>query len=125
MPVSWRIAHDVVWLDSGEAATFEEWRAAVDEFLAHPECRPGMPVIHDWRRMACTVDSCEIRARADYVRDAFALRGHTKWAIVASNSASYGMGRMAEALTDASLVKLRTFRDPADAEGWVNGRIGD
>jgi hypothetical protein len=36
MPVSWRISEEIVWLESAEPVTFEEWKAAIDGALRGP-----------------------------------------------------------------------------------------
>jgi len=40
---------------------------------------------------------------------------------VVEGPAGYGMGRMAEILTDETPVDLRVFRDVAAAEAWARG----
>lgn len=117
MPVSWRISHGLIWLESDEAATFEEWQSAIEAALAHPDHRPGMGVIHDWRRLRAAPSTDEIRARARYG----ATLGPIRWALVVPGDASYGMGRMAEILTEQHAIELRTFRDLAEAEAWARG----
>lgn len=123
MGVSWRIADDIVLLESSEDATFPEWRAAVDAFVAHPDYRPGMGVVHDWRPLRRVPPTAEIEARAKYARENASSFGLARWALVVSGLASYGMGRMAEALTDDSPVHLRVFRDLDEAKSWVRKTV--
>jgi len=117
MPISWRIADGLVWLESDGNVPFEEWRAAVEAALAHPDYRPGMGVVHDWRSLKWAPSTNEIGARARYG----ATLGPIRWALVVPNDVGYGMGRMAEILTDEPPIQLRTFRDIKDAEAWVRG----
>lgn len=121
MPVSWRIENGLVWLESTEPSAFEEWRAAVEGFLAHPDYRPGMGAIHDWRQHQSGLPTGEIRARSHYIVRNAAIFGTMRWALVAPADVAYGMGRMAETLTAAHPLELRTFRDMAAAEAWVRG----
>ncbi len=120
MPISWRIANGVVLLESAETATFREWCEALKGFLADPDYRPGMGVIHDWRRLLTASPSTEIMARAEYVTEIPAMKG-TRWALIVAGTVTYGMGRMAEILMETSSVELRVFRDMAEAEAWVRG----
>jgi hypothetical protein len=121
MPISWRIVDGVVFLKSIGSATFEEWRAAVEGFLAHPDHKPGMGVVHDWRGLGEAPLPSDIRTRADYVKRHASSLARPRWALVVTEGVNYGMGRMAEGLVDGSSVELRAFRDLAEAEAWVRG----
>ena len=80
-----------------------------------------MGAINDWRQHRNGLPTGEIRARSHYlVRNAHAF-GTMRWALVAPADVAYGMGRMAETLTAARPLELRTFRDMAEAEAWVRG----
>ena len=120
MPVSWQIVDGLVHLESDEAATFEEWRDAVDAALADPAWRPGMGILHDWRKHRTSLPSAEVAKRSAYLAHNAARFGQTRWALLVDSSASFGMGRMAETLTGAG-TRLRVFRDPVEAEAWARG----
>jgi hypothetical protein len=115
MPVSWRIAGDIVWLESVEPLTFAEWRAAIDAALADKAYRPEMGILHDQRRLKHGPSVEEGAARVAFV----ASRGVRKWASLAESGDSYGMARMGEALSDGTATAIRAFRDPAEAEAWL------
>jgi hypothetical protein len=123
MPIAWRIADGIVHLESIGSSTFAEWCDAIDQFLAHPDYRSGMGVLHDWRRLTSAPPTTEVRARADHLVKHAARFGRMRWAlVVGSADVSYGMARMAEALVHApSQIEVRAFRDPGDAEAWVRG----
>lgn len=115
MPISWRISDGLVRLESHGDVAFDEWKAAVDAALAHPDHRPGMGVLHDWRGMRTSPSTAEIEARARYG----AGLGPIRWALVVPSDVGYGMGRMAEILTERPPIELRTFRDLGEAEAWL------
>jgi hypothetical protein len=117
MPISWRVCEGFVRLESDGEVAFTEWRAAVDAALAHPDYRPGMGILHDWRRLRGAPSPEEIWRRADHG----AQLGPIRWALVAPTTVAYGMGRMAEFLTEELAIELRVFRDIAEAEAWVRG----
>jgi hypothetical protein len=117
MPVSWRISNGLVVLESDEPVTFAEWQAAIDGALASKDYRPGMGVLHDQRRLKHAPSVEEGKARVSFV----AGRGIRRWAVLAAGDATYGMGRMGEALSAATSVEIRAFRDPAEAEAWARG----
>ena len=121
LPISWRIFEGIVYLESDEATTFEEWRDAVGAAISDPAFRPGMGIIHDWRKHATALSSAEVTRRSAYLAQNAARFGRTRWALLVDNSAGYGMGRMKEALTGSG-TELRVFRDPVDAEAWARGQ---
>jgi hypothetical protein len=110
----------LVYLESDEAATFEEWRGAIDCAWADPAFRPGMGIIHDWRKLRNVLPSAEVVKRSEYLAHNAARFGRTRWALVVDNNAGFGMGRMAETLTGSGAA-LRVFRDPVEAEAWAPG----
>jgi hypothetical protein len=122
MSVSWRIADGLVWLESDEAATFEEWRGALEAALADPEFRAGMGVLHDWRRHRGVMPSAEVLKRSEYLARNAARFQRIRWAVVVASNAGFGLGRMAEVLTEPGAA-LRVFRDPVEAEAWARGGV--
>jgi hypothetical protein len=122
MPVMWTIARGVVLLESQSEVTFGEWRAAVDEFNRHPDYRPGMGVIHDWRKRTTLVTADDARARARYLERLVPALGTTRWAAIVEREADFGLARMVEILLDGvSGIDYRVFRDPVEAEAWARG----
>ncbi len=115
MPVSWRIADGLVWLESDDPVTFAEWSAAIDAALADKDHRPGMGMLHDQRRLKHGPSIEEGKARVAFV----ALRGIPRWAVLAESPVAYGMGRMGAALSSGTSTMIRAFRDPVEAEAWA------
>jgi hypothetical protein len=121
MSVSWRI-DGAVLLESDEKATLEEWKAAVDAALRAPAFERGMAVVHDLRRMFRVPSPQEAQERVDFLARRSQAFGIRRWAIVVAGTAQFGMGRMAEFLSDgAPGVDFRVFREPADAIAWARG----
>ena len=117
--VSWSVGIAVL-LESDEQATFQEWQAAVDAALRDPAFRRGMGVVHDMRRLIRVPTSAEARARVDFLLGRTRAFQVSRWAIVVSGSAHYGMGRMAEFLTKETLGDgFRVFRDLPEALEWA------
>lgn len=117
MPVTWRITDGLLWLESDGDASFDEWREAVEAALRHPDHRPGMGVLHDWRGLRAAPSAEELHPRASYAK----RLGPRRWAVVVEGQAGYGMGRMAEILTEPMPVELRVFQDIREAEAWARG----
>jgi hypothetical protein len=117
MPATVTFLDAFVRLETDDDVTFAEWRAAAEGILANPRYRRGMGVLHDWRRRTRALDAAEIEARSSHlVGSRFAPM---RWALLVERAVDFGMGRMAEALLDASAIELRVFQDPVEAEAWV------
>jgi hypothetical protein len=123
MPVTWRISDGLVYIVSDEQAVLADWQLAVASALASGDYREGMPFLHDARLMRRVPDANELRARVRF--GIASARAHSigKWATVVASPALFGMGRMAEALSDADpAVTYRIFKDFKDldeAEAWL------
>jgi hypothetical protein len=63
-----------------------------------------------------------VRAAVAFIQAHANAIGRARWGLVVSDPASYGMGRMAEALSEGTSIELRVWRDLAEAEAWVRGR---
>jgi hypothetical protein len=122
MSVSWNIIKGLARLQSGDDATLEEWRAAVDDFRRHPDYRPGMGVLNDWQKRTRSITAQDAQARTSYMVQYGAAFGPTRWAVVVSRDVDFGMARVEEALLEGvPNITLRVFRDPIEAEAWVRG----
>jgi hypothetical protein len=121
MPVSWRLADGVVFLEGDEAATFDEWREAVVAALpiAHAQCVDV--VVHDLRRMTRVPSLQETTARVQVLVRQSRTFGIKRWASVVSGPANLAMAQTAEMLGAGALVEYRVFEDAAEAEAWARG----
>ena len=120
MPVSWRIAGRYVLVDSTDAPTLRDWKDAVDAALADPGFEKGMPLVHDTRRMTRVPMPEEARERVAFLIDRSRKWGIARWAVVVSGTASYGMGRMAQFLSESSRgIEFSVFRELDEAVKWA------
>lgn len=117
MPVSWRVTNGLVYLESSEAPTLEEWRAAVEGALASSDYQPGMGVLHDTRLIKRFHSVEEAEERVAFVTKL----GIRRWAVLAESPVGYGLGRLGEGLSSGTPTEIRAFRDPAKAEAWARG----
>jgi len=122
VPVSWRITENCVLLESEPTATFDEWTAAVDAALVDEKFRPGMGVVHDLRRQFRVPTADEARERVDFLMSRSQKAGIRRWAIVVAGTAHYGMGRLAEFVSDGGPVVFRVFLDVGEAHAWACGK---
>ena len=121
MPVSWRLEGGVVFLESDERATFDEWKDAVEAALPVARTEHAEAVVHDLRRMARVPSLREANARVQLLLRQSRLFGIKRWASIVSGPDNLGMGQTAEMLGAGELVEFRVFEDAADAEAWARG----
>ena len=97
-----------------------EAASTMDAVLLDPVFQPGFNFLLDRR------DSADVAA-ADYVRRAAnimelhrrQLRG-SRWAMVVSGKAAYGMGRMAQALVEPLSIEFEVFKNLDEAMVWLD-----
>ena len=120
MAVTRRIDKHLVWLESDEQATFDEWIGALNEAAAQPEWHPGMCVIHDARRMARVPSQAEAESRGPFVSRRTRALGIERWAAVVSTAgAPEGALQLAALFADREAGWCRVFTDFAEAEAWA------
>ena len=129
MPISWEIHDGLVWVECGADSRVDEWRPVIEAVLKDPAYRAGMGLIYDVRRRVRVPETTEIQQTVSFLASRAHEIGRSRWAVVVSSTAGFGMGRMAGALLDSSadtrpqgsLVTGGVFRDLAEAEAWVRG----
>jgi hypothetical protein len=122
MPVSWRLEDGVVFLDSDEGATYDEWKEAVEAALPVARTEHAYAVVHDLRRMARVPSLKEANARVQLLLRQSKMFGIRRWASIVSGPDNLGMGQTAEMLGAGESVEFRIFEDAAEAEAWA--RVG-
>jgi hypothetical protein len=127
MGVSYRIdpRARLVFVDWGETfPSFTEIRAAIERILQDPGFARGFGVISDRRRIPAEPDQKTVRLFLSFLSRHSSDFGATRWATVtpADRPAVFGMGRMAEALSETYGVTYRVFTDYDAAVAWASER---
>ena len=120
MAVSWRIGSGYIFLASDEAATLQEWKAALNAAIVAPGFVAGMGVVHDLRdaRRVSTPD--EARERVAFVVGTARQAGIKRWAVVIATAGHHD--QVAEFLSEpAHGIAFRVFHDSSRAEAWARG----
>lgn len=98
----------------------EDWEEMLDRVSADPLFQPGFSLLSDRRHLMVEPDAVYVRATIEAVaarRDAF---GSSRFAVLTSHLATYGMARMAEALAENRGIQWRVFMDPGEATQWLS-----
>jgi hypothetical protein len=103
------------------AAVTATLRALID----NPEFQPGMGIVWDLRRGTVVgLRADEIKGVVYYVANRVEARGQGPLAIVASQGADYGLGRMFAAYAERIGIERRVFRDLEEAIHWASRTVG-
>jgi hypothetical protein len=84
-----------------------EWIALFDQILALPGFQPGTDFLIDRRGMTSIPTSQTVEAMMDYYVSRSEQLGHCRIVSVTTNSAVYGMTRMAEVFAERTTVTVR------------------
>lgn len=96
-----------------------EIRQAIDEVVAIPGFKPGLRLIADFQDSETPITGREVWQLADYAARHDARWGQTKWAVLASSEATYGLARIFTTLTDHHKVATQVFRTAREAGDWL------
>ena len=112
----------VVLLPS-DPSTIEEWRAAMIAILEAPISRPHLTMLVD-RRTGETVSAEFVTHMARFFAEHKEALFHSRTAIVVSDDAAFGMGRMTELKSqlDNADSTIRVFRSYDAAVPWLTTR---
>jgi len=100
----------------GAQPSFEEWQAIVESILQDPRFQSGFGILLNRSGIDKPASSAYMLRLVHFVDQSSKGNG-VRWAIVTSDVASFGMGRMAEQLAQAGTI--RTFKDRREAELWL------
>lgn len=102
---------------------FEEWKGALDRVLETPGFDKGFAFLVDRREVAAP--SAEfVQKTTFYAQSNIAKLDGSRWALVVTSPASYGMGRMWQTLTNDLPIEIRLFEDIGTAELWLRTGAG-
>ena len=120
MSVSYRITPEEgrVYMTMTGVTSFEEWERAMLAALADPSYRPGFGFLID-RRAAPSPTSDFIRRVVSFNKVHQGELGGGRRAVVVGSTADYGMGRMAEILSESSSSPINVFTDIDEAQRWL------
>ncbi len=105
--------------------TFEEWRSTMETVFANPRYRVGFHFLGDRRRIDTPPERLYIRRIVDWMNTRADMVKGARWATLVSTPASYGMGRVGQAMGEGGAVDLGVFLDEAEAMRWLRGEAGE
>jgi hypothetical protein len=120
MPISYEVDthRRIVRLLYERDPNFRDWASAMDDATRAPGYEPGFGFLFD-RRSVPPATSEHIRAAVAWIGQHRAQVAGSRWAVVVTDPASYGMTRMGQALAEGLPVQLRVFKDVDEAVFWL------
>ncbi len=109
----------IVYVDVVGSFTMKEIKALIDGVVKDPDFRRGYHILSDHRRIGDPATAGQVRGTVEHIAALIDALGESKWAIVASKEASYGMMRMMEMLAEDLPIQISVFRDLEDARDWL------
>lgn len=114
--------HQLVTLRPESHPTTADWESVLDRVAADPLFQPGFDVISDRWHLHVEPDAAYVRATIEAVAARSAAFGRSRFAVLTSHLATYGMARMAEALAENRGIVWRVFMDRSQAMNWLAER---
>jgi hypothetical protein len=117
--LSYRIdpAARIVEISGPDGASPAAFQRILRAILIDPDYRSGFGFFRDRRGFRLPPTGL-VQGVASVIRETDALAG-SRWAIVVSDPANYGMMRMLSILSDVAVMEI--FEDPIAATGWLAG----
>lgn len=102
-------------------ATIAGWEALDVELENHPQMRPDLDVLHDYRELDLRqLSSEDIVASSNFTKEFWAAKDRGRWAFVARSKADFGMLRMWELRTQHGVnAKIQVFKTIEEANEWL------
>ena len=126
MPICWSVqpCSQCTVVTFSDPYTFQQWEAAFADMRASRACEPWRSFLVD-RRNAMPPTSEFVRMVVSAITSHPSRTADTRVAIVVSNDAGFGMGRMAQMTAEANNpgISMRVFRNYEEAERWLGDVI--
>jgi hypothetical protein len=101
---------------------FDEWEAVMKALLNDPSYEPGFHIFLDRSQVEEAPDTEYVRKVVSFIKHNESRFSQSRWVAVVRNQANYGMERMAELLTDSTIVEMSVFTDKSEAENWLQAK---
>jgi hypothetical protein len=114
------VANRRVVLTYHRQPTIEEWKTVMAGVLARPELVPGFAIVLDRSAVCFPATTKYVREKIKFIDVAQQNSGPYRWAFVVGDLGSFGMGRMAEQITEFENT-MHTFKSMRAADASLAG----
>lgn len=120
MPISYHLHRSWIEVRPTGAVDAAEIRRTFEALIADPAIAPGMDLLSDSSALDTASTTAIVKSVIPLIERLAERIGSFRLALVAPGDATYGMGRMTEALSAQAPVSVRVFRARRDAEAWLS-----
>lgn len=99
--------------------TLDEIVETIDRSVRDPRFRPGFAVLSDHTAVGEPLTPVQARRMVDHLESLANVMRGSRWAVVTTKAASFGMLRMVSALAERIPMEIRVFSSHQDAEAWL------
>ena len=99
--------------------TFDDILEAIDHSVRDPRFRPGFAVLSDHTEVGEPLTPSQARRMVDHLESLADLMAGSRWAVVTSKAASFGMLRMVSVLAERVPMDVQVFSSHEEAEAWL------
>jgi len=114
------LMNHIVEFDFTGSPSFEEWASVVYAVLSDQSFQSGYGFLSDRRGITDIPTTEYVRSVIGFLRGHYTAIGARRWAILVSDTASYGMGRMTQQLGHELPFPIEVFTDEAKARRWLS-----
>jgi hypothetical protein len=110
-------ARRLVLVDYARQPTFEEWEATMDLVFADPRFQPTFRILLDRTRLSGAPLLVYVGQQVQYFERKRLRFPALRWAVIATDVYSYGLGQMAEKMVRPDT--MRVFLGTREAMEWL------
>jgi hypothetical protein len=92
---------------------------SIDTAIHHPDFTPGFDVLSDHSDIGQPMTPLQMEQTIGFLRSIAASIGGARWAVIATQPASYGMMRMLSVYAKSIPLDVRAFHTQIEAENWL------
>ena len=122
MPIKYKIEKDkkrVFAIVTG-IVSVEDIVQIITSILKDPSFMPGFDILSDHTKIERPIETEQLKALVSHINDLATYCSNSRWAVVTSKVASYGMMRMLAAYLAIVPMELQVFFSFDDAEKWLS-----
>jgi hypothetical protein len=122
MEFTYRIekSEKIVYLE-GDVSNFKQWKQTLLTLFADSNYERGFNFLSDRRLIEKPRSTEFIRSQISFLKEYTEQIEGCKWATVVSSTAAFGMGRMAQILSEDIPAEMQVFTDMDEARQWLTG----
>ena len=124
MAITYHFEGDYLFTTIEGDTSYEAVKTYLDNLMADPAFRPGMPGLIDCRRVKSLFSILDLRRTAADTKSRPEMQVPGRAAVLASSNLIYGLLRMYEVFNEGNPAEIRVFRKPEEAMAWLKREEG-